>query len=134
MDEESHSSAWSYWHTSTLLQARYLALQGKELDSSEADMKIHITTDKYDKTLTIQDSGIGMTKEELMENLGTIARSGSKVCLVLFSYIDNQIIKSSNYIFQVCCTVLPWVKFARYLGLIFFIIIFFLYSSENSSG
>lgn len=59
-------------------KARYLALQGKALDSSEATMKIHITTDKYDKTLTIQDSGIGMTKEELIENLGTIARSGSK--------------------------------------------------------
>ncbi|XP_045606054.1 LOW QUALITY PROTEIN: heat shock protein 75 kDa, mitochondrial [Procambarus clarkii] len=59
-------------------KARYFALQGRELDSSEADMKIHITTDKYDKTLTIQDSGIGMTKEELIDNLGTIARSGSK--------------------------------------------------------
>lgn len=60
-------------------QARYLAIQGKALDSSEADMKIHITTDKYDKTITIHDSGIGMTKEELVQNLGTIARSGSKV-------------------------------------------------------
>ncbi|XP_042890511.1 heat shock protein 75 kDa, mitochondrial-like isoform X2 [Penaeus japonicus] len=59
-------------------KARYLAIQGTELDSSEATMKIHITTDKYSKTLTIQDSGIGMTKEELMDNLGTIARSGSK--------------------------------------------------------
>ncbi|KAK7076997.1 TNF receptor-associated protein 1, mitochondrial [Halocaridina rubra] len=59
-------------------KARYLALQGKPLDSTEATMKIHITTDKYDKTLTIQDSGTGMTKEELVENLGTIARSGSK--------------------------------------------------------
>ncbi|XP_063606991.1 heat shock protein 75 kDa, mitochondrial-like isoform X1 [Penaeus indicus] len=59
-------------------KARYLALQGTELDSSEASMKIHITTDKYSKTLTIQDSGVGMTKEELMDNLGTIARSGSK--------------------------------------------------------
>ncbi|CAL4129968.1 unnamed protein product, partial [Meganyctiphanes norvegica] len=62
-------------------KARYLALQGAELDSSEATMKIHITTDKYDKTLTIQDSGIGMNKEELINNLGTIARSGSKAFL-----------------------------------------------------
>ncbi|KAK8375854.1 hypothetical protein O3P69_008536 [Scylla paramamosain] len=60
-------------------KARYLALQGTQMDSSEADMKIHITTDKYDKTFTIQDSGLGMTKEELIENLGTIARSGSKM-------------------------------------------------------
>ncbi|KAK4317906.1 hypothetical protein Pmani_011043 [Petrolisthes manimaculis] len=59
-------------------KARYLAIQGQALDSSEADMKIHITTDKYDKTITIQDSGIGMTKEELIQNLGIIARSGSK--------------------------------------------------------
>ncbi|KAG0728061.1 Heat shock protein, mitochondrial [Chionoecetes opilio] len=59
-------------------KARYLALQGTQMDSSEAGMKIHITTDKYDKTLTIQDSGVGMTKEELIDNLGTIARSGSK--------------------------------------------------------
>ncbi|XP_076028567.1 TNF receptor associated protein 1 [Oratosquilla oratoria] len=59
-------------------KARYLALQGAQLDCQENTMKIHITTDKYSKTFTIQDSGIGMTKEELMENLGTIARSGSK--------------------------------------------------------
>ena len=52
------------------------------MDSSEADMKIHITTDKYDKTFIIQDSGLGMSKEELIENLGTIARSGSKVGLL----------------------------------------------------
>jgi len=62
-------------------KARYLALQGTELDSTEATMKIYITTDKYDKTLTIQDSGIGMDKEELINNLGTIARSGSKAFL-----------------------------------------------------
>lgn len=60
------------------------------MDSSEADMKIHITTDKYDKTFTIQDSGIGMTKEELVQNLGTIARSGSKVWIAIYFFCaDN---------------------------------------------
>lgn len=39
---------------------------------------INIYTDKALRTLTIQDSGVGMTKQEMMDNLGTIARSGSK--------------------------------------------------------
>ena len=39
---------------------------------------ISIFTDKASRTLTIQDSGVGMTKQEMIDNLGTIARSGSK--------------------------------------------------------
>lgn len=52
----------------------------KEAQYLEADraLEIHIGTNKQDRTLTIQDTGIGMTKEELIANLGTIARSGSK--------------------------------------------------------
>lgn len=52
----------------------------KEAEYLEADrsLEIHIGTNKQDRTLTIQDTGIGMTKEELVSNLGTIARSGSK--------------------------------------------------------
>jgi len=42
---------------------------------------INITTDKALRTLTIQDSGVGMTKQEMIDNLGTIARSGSKAFL-----------------------------------------------------
>lgn len=42
------------------------------------DLKIDIATDKVARTLTIADSGIGMTKGEMVQNLGTIARSGSK--------------------------------------------------------
>ncbi len=41
------------------------------------DFKIELTADKSGRTLTIEDNGIGMTKDELEKNLGTIARSGS---------------------------------------------------------
>ena len=46
--------------------------------SMERVHSINITTDKADRTLAIQDSGVGMTKQEMIDNLGTIARSGSK--------------------------------------------------------
>ena len=39
---------------------------------------ISISTDKVHRTLTIQDTGVGMTRQEMIDNLGTIARSGSK--------------------------------------------------------
>ena len=43
-----------------------------------AELKIHITVDKDSRTLTIQDTGIGMTRDEVIENLGTIAQSGAR--------------------------------------------------------
>ena len=48
---------------------------------NELPLEINIATDQDKRTLTIQDHGIGMTKEELLDNLGTIARSGSKAFL-----------------------------------------------------
>lgn len=45
---------------------------------------IFITTDKAFRTLTIQDTGVGMTKQEMIDNLGTIARSGSKAFMQQF--------------------------------------------------
>ncbi|XP_055933802.1 heat shock protein 75 kDa, mitochondrial-like [Argiope bruennichi] len=51
---------------------------GVSLDSPH---EIHIATDKQARTFTIQDTGIGMTKEEMISCLGTIARSGSKAFL-----------------------------------------------------
>ncbi|XP_012538686.1 heat shock protein 75 kDa, mitochondrial [Monomorium pharaonis] len=66
-----------------LEKLRYLRLSDNEIAQAagERNLEIHIGTDKHNRTLTIQDTGIGMTREELISNLGTIARSGSKAFL-----------------------------------------------------
>ncbi|HWQ78755.1 MAG TPA: molecular chaperone HtpG [Anaerovoracaceae bacterium] len=55
----------------------YKSLTENNTGISRDDFEIRITVDKADRTLTVSDNGIGMTKEELESNLGTIARSGS---------------------------------------------------------
>ncbi|MFT8316814.1 MAG: molecular chaperone HtpG [Sporolactobacillus sp.] len=55
----------------------YKALTDDSLDFNKEDYFIRIATDKENRTLTISDTGIGMTEEELENNLGTIAQSGS---------------------------------------------------------
>ena len=57
---------------------RYEAIAKPELLEQEAGLAITITPDKKVKTLTISDSGIGMSAKELTENLGTIAKSGTQ--------------------------------------------------------
>lgn len=72
-----------------LEKLRYLRLSNTEVGEVAGDrnLEIHIATDKQNRILTIQDTGIGMTHEELISNLGTIARSGSKVCQYILFYI-----------------------------------------------
>ena len=55
----------------------YKALTDDSVTLSRSDLKITITPDKEMRTLTISDNGIGMTREDLENNLGTIAKSGS---------------------------------------------------------
>ena len=55
----------------------YRSLTDKELKVNTSDLKIEIIPDHENRTLTIIDNGIGMTQDELENNLGTIAKSGS---------------------------------------------------------
>jgi molecular chaperone HtpG len=61
-----------------LEKERHLQLTEKAVYDDKLELEINITTDDKAKTFTIQDFGVGMTQAELVENLGTIAHSGSK--------------------------------------------------------
>jgi molecular chaperone HtpG len=56
---------------------RYEALTRPELTGNDPDFRITVEFDKKARTLTVADNGIGMTRDELIQNLGTIARSGT---------------------------------------------------------
>ena len=64
-----------------LEKLRHTQLTEKEIYDDKLELEINVTTDDKAKTITIQDFGIGMTRAELVENLGTIAHSGSKAFL-----------------------------------------------------
>ncbi len=60
-----------------LSKARFNALTDQEMLDKEADLAIRITIDPAEMTFVIEDSGVGMTEEELIANLGTVAKSGT---------------------------------------------------------
>ena len=57
---------------------RYDALSNADLYENDSDLKIWISFDKEAKSITIKDNGIGMSRDEVIQNLGTIAKSGTK--------------------------------------------------------
>jgi TNF receptor-associated protein 1 len=80
-----------------LEKLRHLQLTEKEIFDDRLALEINITTDDKAKTFTIQDFGVGMTQAELVENLGTIAHSGSKAFLKALGENDQ---KGANLIGQ----------------------------------
>ena len=60
---------------------RHTQITEKDIFDADLDLEIQVTSDEEAGTITIQDFGIGMTHGELIENLGTIAHSGSKAFL-----------------------------------------------------
>src|SRR3954468_1414310 len=57
---------------------RFEALANNALYGDDPDLKIRISFDKDKKTITISDNGIGMSREEVVKNIGTIAKSGTR--------------------------------------------------------
>ncbi|MEE4195277.1 MAG: ATP-binding protein, partial [Anaerolineae bacterium] len=71
-----------------ITRLKYIQLTEKDIRDAEVEPGIYITVDKDAKTITITDNGIGMTADEIVENLGTIGHSGIK------SFLDS--VKESN--------------------------------------
>ena len=80
-----------------LEKLRHLQLTEKNVFDDKLELEINVTTDDQAKRITIQDFGIGMSRAELIENLGTIAHSGSKAFL---KALGEGAAKNSNLIGQ----------------------------------
>jgi molecular chaperone HtpG len=61
-----------------LNRMRFELVTNREVLNPDVELSVHIRVDKDARMITIQDTGIGMTKDEVIENLGTIAQSGAR--------------------------------------------------------
>ncbi|QJC31355.1 molecular chaperone HtpG [Enterobacteriaceae endosymbiont of Macroplea mutica] len=79
---------------------KFAALSNNDLYENNSLLKIQIQIDKKEKTLTIHDNGIGMSYDEVIENLGTIAKSGTKEFIESIKNNQNNIDKNTQLIGQ----------------------------------
>ncbi|MEE9351111.1 MAG: molecular chaperone HtpG [Thiotrichaceae bacterium] len=76
---------------------RFEALSNDALNENDADLRVEITSDEEAGTITIRDNGIGMTRDEVVTNIGTIAKSGTKEFI---QKLTDEQSKDSNMIGQ----------------------------------
>lgn len=76
---------------------RFLALSNSDFYENDSDLKIEVKIDKDNNQIIIKDNGVGMTPDEIVTNLGTIAKSGTKEFL---SNLTGEQSKDSNLIGQ----------------------------------
>ncbi|HSG92167.1 MAG TPA: molecular chaperone HtpG, partial [Methylotenera sp.] len=76
---------------------RFEALSDDALFEGDADLQIRVDFDKEARTITITDNGVGMTRQEVIDNIGTIARSGTKA---FFGKLTGDEAKDSQLIGQ----------------------------------
>ena len=73
-----------------LTQMHFISLTEREVQDPDAELKIHISVDEDEKIIRVTDTGIGMTQDELVQNLGTIAQSGARALLEAAKEGENQ--------------------------------------------
>ncbi|OQM34298.1 molecular chaperone HtpG [bacterium endosymbiont of Pedicinus badii] len=76
---------------------KFFLLSNTDFYEKDEEFKIRISYNKEEKTITVQDNGIGMTKKEVIDNIGTIARSGTREFLRL---VENKENTTENFIGQ----------------------------------
>ena len=74
---------------------RYASISDSTLLNTHSEFKIEIEVDKKNKIFNLSDNGIGMTKEELIDSLGTIAKSGTQAFMESLEGKDEKDVKSS---------------------------------------
>ncbi len=96
-----------------LTRMNFEMLTRRDVLDPDAELGIWITSDPEEKTLTIRDTGVGMTREELVENLGTIAHSGARAFLKAAEETKapaNEIIGQFGVGFYSAFMVAEWIR------------------------